>query len=264
MVDEIALAAEDVLRTLKMWKLPVDPFAIIREEKILLAPGAYDGGFDARIEYFPPHKRFGIFYRQTGRTSGRVRFSLSHELGHFYLPEHAECLLRGEMHNSESDYSSRDPREQEADRFAANLLMPSDLFIREVKQFRQSVCDLKDLMRLADRLQTSVSSTAIRYCDREIEPALAVFSKKGIVQWTCFSQDMKALGCWFVKYGSQIPAASQTAKLLERLQSGPTDEIVGHRIDPHVWFQWPRCKWLYEEAVQLGDRVLTWIVVDGD
>lgn len=90
MADEIALAAEEVLRALKLWKLPVDPFAIIREEKILLAPGAYDEGFGARIEYFPPHKQFGIFYRQSGRTSGRIRFSLSHELGHFYLPEHLD------------------------------------------------------------------------------------------------------------------------------------------------------------------------------
>ena len=262
MADEIVKTAEDVLKALDQWRLPVDPFAIAREEKILLAPGTYGEGFDARIEYFPSDRRFGIYYREMGRTPGRIRFSLGHELGHFYLPEHRERLFKGIMHNSESDYRSRDPLEQQADKFSANLLMPRDLFVEAVKNFRQSVCDIRDLKKLAERLGTSITSTVIRYCDCDIEPAMAIFSEDGIVRWTYFSQDMKELGCWFVRFGTQIPTNSQTTKLLELLENGPTDEVVGHRIDPHVWFEWPRCKWLYEEAVQLGNRVLTWLAVD--
>lgn len=262
MANEIAKMAEEVLKSLEMWRLPVDPFAIAKEERILLAPGMYGDGFDARIEYFPLHRRFGIYYRDTGRTVGRIKFSLGHELGHFYLPEHRDRLFKGVMHSSESDYRSRDPLEQQADEFSANLLMPRELFTREVKGFRQSVCAIRDLKKLADRLGTSVTSTAVRYCDCDIEPATAVFSEDGIVRWTYCSEDMKALGCWFVRPGTAIPPGSQTAKLLEMLEVSPTDEVVGHRIDPHIWFDWPKCKWLYEETVQLGNRVLTWLAVD--
>lgn len=259
---EIAQTAEHVLKSLDMWLLPVDPLAIAKEEQILLAPGTYGDRFDARIEYFRPHRRFGIYYRDTGRTVGRVRFSLSHELGHFYLPHHRERLIQGRMHNSTSEYRSRDPFESEADEFAANLLMPRDLFTREVRRFRQRVCDIQDLKKLAERLGVSVTSAAIRYCECGIEPTLAVFSEDGIVQWTYCSEEMKSLGCWYVKTGTAIPEGSQTAKLLEKLDDGPTDEIVGHRIAPSLWFDWPKCRWLYEEAVQLGNRVLTWMTVD--
>jgi IrrE N-terminal-like domain len=245
-----------------MWRLPVDPFAIAREERILLGPGLYGDGFDARIEYFASYRRFGIYYRELGRTSGRVRFSLGHELGHFYLPQHRERLLKGISHDSQSDYRSRDPIEQEADRFSANLLMPRSLFVSEVKGFRRSVCDVKDLCTLADRLGTSITSTAIRYCDCEIEGTTAVFSQKGIVQWAYASEDMRQLGCYFVKSGSSIPRDSETARLLKLLDGGPTGQVVGHQIDAHVWFDWPKRKWLYEEAMQLGDRVLTWLVID--
>src|SRR5579862_4276167 len=202
MPEEIAAAAEEVLRALRMWRLPVDPFAIAKEERILLAPGVYGEGFDARIEYYAQFQRFGIFYRDFGKPEGRIRFSLGHELGHFFLPEHRERLLSGKVHDSESDYRSRDPIEQQADQFAANLLMPRNLFVKEVKSFRQSVCDLKDLGKLAGRLKTSVTSTAIRYCDCDIEGATAVFSRNGIVQWTYASEDMRHLGCHFVKSGS--------------------------------------------------------------
>jgi hypothetical protein len=262
MADEIATAAEEVLHSLAMWRLPVDPFAIAEEERILLAPGDYGDGFDARIEYFASFRRFGIYYRESGRSFGRVRFSLGHELGHFYLPHHRERLLKGSAHDSQSDYRSRNPIEQEADRFSANLLMPRSLFVNAVKGFRQRVCDLKYLRRLAERLGTSITSTAIRYCDCDIEGATAVFSENGIVQWTYASEDMRRLGCYFVQSGSAVPRDSETAKLLNLLSGGPTDQIVGHQVDSNVWFDWPRPSLLYEEAMQLGNRVLTWLVID--
>jgi Zn-dependent peptidase ImmA (M78 family) len=262
MPDEIAAAAEEVLRALGMWRLPVDPFAIAKEERIRLVPGVYGEGFDARIEYYAQFQRFGIFYRDFGKPEGRIRFSLGHELGHFFLPEHRERLLSGKVHDSKSDYRSRNPIELQADRFAANLLMPRDLFVKQVKSFRQSVCDLKDLCRLAARLGTSVTSTAIRYCDCDIEGATAVLSENGIVQWTYASEDMRHLGCYFVESGSAIPRDSETAKLLKLLDGGPTDQVVGHQIDSHVWFDGPKRNLLYEEAMQLGNRVLTWLVID--
>lgn len=151
----------DVLQTHERLSLPVDPFAIAKDEDIQLAPGDYGDGFDARIEFVPEAKRFVIYYRGegTGRPKGRVNFSIAHELGHFFLPHHRELLLAGDMHNSKSDFRSTQRREQEADAFAANLLMPRELFIDEVKRFRQRVCTLQEMGQLAEqRLKTSLTS----------------------------------------------------------------------------------------------------------
>ena len=76
--DLAAERSEEVLRTLGMWRVPVDPLAIAKEEGIELAPGTYGRRFDARIEYLPVIRRFVIYYQEPGpgRTDGRVRFSL--------------------------------------------------------------------------------------------------------------------------------------------------------------------------------------------
>jgi Zn-dependent peptidase ImmA (M78 family) len=258
MPDAITKAAEDVVRTLRMWKLPIDPFAIAEEEEIELAPGTYGERFDGRIEYLGDVQGFVIYYKDAGRSPGRIHFSIGHELGHYYLEEHRARLMAGLQHDSVSDYKSRDERESEADRFSANLLMPEELFRKAVAEFRQNVCTLKDLCELADRLKTSITSTAIRYCDLNIEPATLVVSENGIVQWTWAAEDMKPHGCWFVRQGMPVPNKSQTAILLASGSSG----IIGHRVDPSTWFDWPKAEWLYEETMKAGTRMLTWLVLD--
>lgn len=177
MPDPIAERAKEVLVTLDKWRVPVDPFDIAREEGIQLAPGTYGEEFDARIEYIPAFWKFVIYYKDVGRTEGRIRFSIAHELGHFYIPEHQERILRGELHNSEADFRSYDPYEKEGDEFAAALLMPRELFVQEVSRHYHKVCMLRELCNMADnRFRTSVTSTARRYCQCDIEACAVVMS----------------------------------------------------------------------------------------
>src|SRR5579884_2148430 len=123
------------LLALDMWRLPINPLAIAHEEGIELAPGQYGAKFDARIKFVRSHKTFILFYKESsyGPTEGRVRFSVGHELGHYYLPHHRAYLLRGQSHNSVTDFRSRAPIEVEADTFAAALLMPNELFAAALK-----------------------------------------------------------------------------------------------------------------------------------
>jgi len=262
MPNEIVALAEDVLKAFGIWRLPVNPYNIAREEGIRLKPGVYSANFDARIEYYPAYYRFGIFYRSVGRPEGRIRFSISHELAHFYLPAHRDRLERGVMHHCESDFRSRDPVEQEADRFAAELLMPRPLFIRAVSDFRQGVCTLNDLCTLAERLETSVTSTVLRYCECDIEGSTAVFSQDGVVRWACASEDMRRLGLSFVRSGSPVPRGSKAAELLQKIQAGEPGETVAGVVHSTTWFDRPKRPRLYEETMQLGDRVLTWLTID--
>jgi Zn-dependent peptidase ImmA (M78 family) len=83
-----AQLAEKVLRSFNLWRLPVQPLEIATQEGIVIRSGFFGEGFDARIEYYRSHEAFCIFHAEPGgwRTEGRVRFSLAHELAHFYLP----------------------------------------------------------------------------------------------------------------------------------------------------------------------------------
>ena len=193
-----------------------------------------------------------------------MNFSIAHELGHFYLPEHRERLRSGKIHNSLSDFGSKSPTEREADRFAAHLLMPQQLFIDHVKRFHSGFCTLKNLCAMAERLGTSITSTAIRYCDCGIEATLVVLSKNRTVHWSWPSDDMRNLGTWFVESGTQIPAESRTAVLYDRLETGAANDIVEGSVSSHAWFEWPKRDKLWEEAVSLGGYVLTYLAATED
>jgi Zn-dependent peptidase ImmA (M78 family) len=268
MASQIPELAMDVLQTLSRWKVPTNPFEIAHDEQIELAPGNYGEGFDARIEYIPAVKRFVIYYRLSGpgRPEGRVRFSIAHELGHFYIPEHRQRLLKGDLHNSQSDFRSKDPHELEADEFAANLLMPKELFVAEVRRFRQRVCTLAEICKMADqRFHTSVTSTARRYCQCDIEACSIVVSKNGIVRWAMHSEDMRARNMKYVPFGKSIPAMSKTASLLESIHETDVPDPVEGAVDPEVWFEKPYYrKGLWEEAMLLGNTglVLTYITLE--
>ncbi len=80
-------------------------------------------------------------YISSNELYARQAFTVAHELGHFFL--HAdkmdEVLLR-----SNSIESNADPREAEANEFAANLLMPED-FVKRIYAETTSVAKIATL-----------------------------------------------------------------------------------------------------------------------
>jgi hypothetical protein len=207
-----------------------------------------------------------VFYKSPGpgRTEGRVRFSLGHELAHYYVPAHREYLLRGENHNSVSDFRSKDPREKEADEFAACLLMPHELFSGELKRRRQKYCTLSDLKKLAEEVfKTSITSTVLRYCGFDCEACAMVVSSAGRVVWARHSDSMKAIGMSYIAADTPIPNGTPTAKLLGKLKSAD-DGFCEGGVDAELWYDRPWRKDLWEEAMPLGKTglVMTFLVHD--
>ena len=115
-------AAKEIL--LKFWdnKLPVDPVKIATTSSIFV----YGRGGAGDVSY--PYS--GYYRRLNGAPSieynvseppVRQRFTVAHELGHFALGHDDAPRDAGNFQ------SSRDHREQQANRFAAELLMPASL-----------------------------------------------------------------------------------------------------------------------------------------
>lgn len=270
MIDQAMTVSKEVLQALNKWSVPVNPFEIAADEEIELAPGNYGNGFDARLEYLPTAGRFVIFYQPAGpfRSSGRVHFSIGHELGHFYLPHHREKIIRGQCHNSQSDFRSKDSFETQADEFAANLLMPAELFETEVRRFRQQICTLSELKHLAEnKFKTSLTSTARRYCECGIEACSVVISKDGRVLWAKHSEEMVERKLSYIAFGSSIARASRTHELLQRIQSsGGNAQPVQGKVDSDVWYDGRSRLKLWEEACALGNDgyALTYLTIEED
>jgi hypothetical protein len=167
--SQIERAAEQVLAAHRATGLPVDPLALARLEDIRLAPGRYGGCFEGRIEYRGDTAggRVLIFYEEEApprRPASRVRFSVAHELGHYFLPPHRQYLFSGHWHGRHAAFLLNRRLEREANYFAGALLMPRERFIECARRRSGGLCTLRDLAYLAGHVfQTSLTSTAIRY-----------------------------------------------------------------------------------------------------
>jgi len=265
--EPIEAAAQEVLDALGVPDGPIDPFAIAREEGIRLAAGDYGGSFDSRIEYRKKDNgrgRFFLFYAEAvppWRPEGRVRFSLGHELGHYYLPEHREFVLTGDWHGSKTGFVSERRTEREADLFAAALLMPRSQFVEAVQLRCGGRCAMADLDKLSDIFQTSLTSTAFRYVRMDLEPCAVIVSSEGRVKSAVISDSMMGRGLSFIPHGHPVSKVSVTG----RLHNIPSRSAGAQPSD--VWFpDVDRTVPLWEEARQLGRTklVLTLLVIHGD
>jgi len=93
----------------------------------------------------------------------RGRFSLSHELAHYYINEHRIGLQSGllEPHGSLTSLNKHDSIELEADYFAGCLLMPFKkiYYFDQVKKF-----SLDKIKAIAESFNVSLLAATIRYC----------------------------------------------------------------------------------------------------
>jgi Zn-dependent peptidase ImmA (M78 family) len=95
--------------------------------------------------------------------SSRERFTISHELGHYHIPEHRRLLLSGQRpHGSKAGAFDEDgrPEELEADIFAANFLMPPARFLPRHAALKKE--PLETILALRKEFDTSLESTAIQ------------------------------------------------------------------------------------------------------
>lgn len=129
------------------------------------------------------NKAFGSIVLAQGRRPERRRFSIAHELGHFLIPTHMpgpgagfSCTLD---HLRTADPGKHDRRlrvEAEANRFAANLLMPPAR-IRSSLTSRNP--DLVEIVRLARAFDVSQEAMARGYIDAHRQTLAVVILRSG-------------------------------------------------------------------------------------
>jgi hypothetical protein len=242
--------AEAYLRDNGHTSLPIDPFTIAAKHEIeVKAKPDTEGGVSGML--LRHGDNFGIMYATHTGSEGFERFSVGHELGHYFLDGHIDHVLpNGGIHTSRAGYVSADPYELEADHFSSGLLMPGELF---KKALNRRSPGLETIEYMAGLCKTSLTATAIR-CAELSDDAVAVIISTGETIDFCFlSETMKSLPqlSWLRK-GSAVPTKTGTAKL----NSDPANILSGGRIiadiDALDWLGGLRSAIVTEEAVGLG------------
>ena len=113
------------------------------------------------------------------REVGRKRFAIAHELGHFVLHRKRSPI---EICTEASFFQwyKNTTEEEEANTFAVELLMPAELFITLCGNKQPS---LKEIARIAEEFQTSLSATAIRYIEYGKTPSAIIAANQGKISW---------------------------------------------------------------------------------
>jgi hypothetical protein len=125
--------------------------------------------------------------------SGRERFSIAHELGHWEL--HRGRSFRCRVDDPDDNLASDKALEKEADSFAAHLLMPAKLFLPAVKALGNP--GFREIDGLAQQFDTSRLATCLRIADVNTLPVLlACYTERGL-RWFKASTDIPRR--WWLK-----------------------------------------------------------------
>jgi len=253
--------AASVLRQQKIDGLRVDPIAIATSKGIAVQakPEDTEGVSGMLIK---AGDTFGIIYATNIPSKGFQRFSVAHELGHYFIEGHPDALLSQGIHVSRAGFVVADPYEQEADFFASALLMPERPFRRAIDDHAPGLACVEALRKACE---TSLTATAIRYSALTRDGIAIIASRGSVIDWCFLSEAMKqARGLAFLKKGTQLPAGSATYAFNQQdqnVRSGQSDAATGSLSD---WMGSEARYTINEEVVGLGQygRTLTILTCD--
>ena len=252
-------AAESLVRDeLEITKLHIDPVKIAQDRGIIVEamPDTHDGVSGMLIK---AQDNFIIAFATHIKSNGFQRFSIAHEVGHYFLEGHVDALLPPgtERHRSHSGFVSTDRYELEADHFAAGLLMPEYLFRPAMAKAGEGLDAVEELRR---QCGTSLTATAIRFQELTDEAFAVIQCNENRIEFCCMSDRMLSLhpGRW-PKKGDLVPDGTTAARLHADKARILASERINDETDGSRWFGLFDDVELFEETVGLGryGRTLT-------
>lgn len=166
-VKSIIKVAEDLLQSFGDITLPIRVEDIARFLEIKVVPYPLENDLSGILLIEPDNVTIG--YNQN-ESRARRRFTVAHELGHYKLhntkanssqvfaDDKFLVLFRSQNVN---DGSEEARREFEANTFAAALLMPESLLLKEIQNLEFDLGDERTIKELSRRFE--VSTTAMYY-----------------------------------------------------------------------------------------------------
>lgn len=173
--DHFPIKVADVAKEVARQKYPDDPIAVVR--------GANLPGFEGALYPAPEGKKgWAILYNDAIASAGRINFTLAHEFGHYLLhrrkrPQGVEC---GEQDVVLWD-SPYGQMENQANVFAANLLMPFDDYRRLIPD--RTAVTMDALSAAAERYGVSLMAAILRWMEFTHARVILVLSRDGYVLW---------------------------------------------------------------------------------
>lgn len=223
--DRFPVIVRDVATEISKIKFPDDPITLIKGKDL--------PGFEGAMKKAPTGKKgWGIFYNSGIRSKGRINFTLAHEFGHYLLhrfkyPDGFMCSIE-DMKRWDSEYGIL---EGEANKFAADLLMPADDF-RKLIQPKIFPC-MELISNCAKRYDVSLMAAILKWLKLTSKRAVLVTSVEGYILWARSSEKALKSGLYF-KTQNRAPIALHEKSLASNRSKILTNQAECEH-DHNVW-----------------------------
>ncbi|WP_276500690.1 ImmA/IrrE family metallo-endopeptidase [Terrimonas pollutisoli] len=169
----------------------------------------------------------------------KINYIIAHEIGHSQL--HRQLSLFNDSDKTLSEWYAQGRHENEANTFAAELLMPRDLFVRKVKKKKLEVQLIEGV---AEYFKASKTAAFLRYRDLGDFPVMIIFIEDGIIKWKSCSEDFPYK---WLTIGSKLPAYTVAGDCYYR----QVEEKKPAKVDALEWFP-------EDYACQRAERAKLW------
>lgn len=223
------LRARQFIRDAEIDSIPVDidRYAALANAKIEVL---YDLDNDESGQTFPLGNQNIITVNGNHREE-RQRFTVMHEIAHIVLKlpsqHHSGHLTTSNL----ISYRQRPKEEILCDVFAAECLLPYDLFKKDIDGVDISMDGIKEL---AEQYKASVTSTGSRFAVNCDAACAFVLMEQGKIRYVSSSKFLREMKGW-IDIGNTIPQGSVANRLLT-FTLGATKNQDNDEIATDIWF----------------------------
>lgn len=197
--------------------------------------------FDGCLVRKRGNKNWDIIYNNTHSSTGRIRFTLAHEFGHFLLhrkqiPDGVDCAELDTLPWLNNAYHTI---EHEANKFAALLLMPKYDFCQKISPWTRPTLDL--LSQCAKRYEVSLTATILHWINLTKLNVVVVLSRDGYILWSRSSEAAFRSGIFFRTTGTlPIPLPKDSLPMRNEIVKHTGNAITKHAAG--IWFESEPCE----------------------
>jgi len=175
--------AKDIFTSLDL-SVPVDVYRVSDKFGIEIV---FENISDAEAYFICKNANKKIIIDKKLQYESRIKFTIAHEIGHFYLPWHNLDIFKCSTKDI-SSFKSYNILENEANAFASELLIPIDELMKDINNKNISMSLIK---KLALKYGVSLTALAIKAIKNTDENVAVVFAQDGKIKWSFPSREFK-------------------------------------------------------------------------
>lgn len=159
------------------------------------------------------------------KNAGKKNFVIAHEIGHFILHKHLTILF-SDTYKTLSEWYKKGIHEVQANKFAAELLMPTELFKSRVVGKKLNIALINEV---SSYFKVSLTATFLRYITHGTYPIMVIYIEEGLIKWKQCSNNFPF---HYLPINSTVPAWTVAGDYFNRNQL----ELEPEKVDAIEWF----------------------------